>query len=557
QSLVQRVAYERLARRDRKARHLAAAGFLEREAGLDPDEIAEVIAAHYLDAHAADPAADDADIVKAQARDWLCRAGERAAALAAPEDARRAFDRAARLADAEEEHARLLERAGEMALSANDAAAAAETLRDARARFEDAGLPHDAARATARLSMALWALGRGEEALELLEPALAVLAQEEPDENVAQLAAEAGRIHHFQGDDETAAQRIEFALEIAEGHGFPTVLSEALNTKALLLRGRPNESRALLREALAIALQHDLVHQALRAYNNLAVFAVNDDRQEEARRAVEAGFELARSRGDRQFAVQLGISLIGELLSDGDWDSAFALADELPLEVQTAVGGHVHGYLWLARTAYARSDPERAESWLARISPDVDASSDVQLQGLAVWRRALVAIGERRPADALPLLAEVAQNLIALGYVDFVQPVLEDAATAANDLQDPSLALPVAAVLDAIPPARRTRAVELGRARIRANAAAGKEERDTATEQYALALATARNLDKAALLGPVLVDYGRWLVQTGRTEDAAPLLEEARTLFERMNATRWLERAAQVLAKREPETAIS
>ena len=205
QALVQRVAYETLARRDRKARHLAAAGFLEREAGLDPDEIAEVIAAHYLDAHAADPEADDADVVKAQARDWLCRAGERAAALAAPEDARRAFDRAAGLADAEEERARLLERAGEMALAANDAAAAEEALRDARARFEEAGLPHDAARATALLGLALWALGRGEEALELLEPALAVLAQDEPDENVARLAAQAGRIHHFQGDDETAA----------------------------------------------------------------------------------------------------------------------------------------------------------------------------------------------------------------------------------------------------------------------------------------------------------------------------------------------------------------
>jgi class 3 adenylate cyclase/predicted ATPase len=407
QALVQRVAYETLARRDRKSRHLAAAAFLEREAGLEPDEIAEVIAAHYLDAHAADPAADEADVIKAQARDWLCRAGERAAALAAPEDARRAFDRAARLADGEEERARLLERAGEMALSANDAAAAAETLRDARARFEDAGLPHDAARATALLSLALWALGRGEEALELLEPALAVLAQDEPDENVAQLAAEAGRIHHFQDDDETAMQRIEFALEIAEGHGFPAVLSEALNTKALLLSGRPNESRALLREALAIALQHDLVTQALRAYNNLAVFAFNEDRLEEARLSTEAGFELARSRGDRQFAVQFGMSLIVDLLWDGDWDSAFALFDELPLEVQTAVAGHVYGYLSLARTAYERADSEQAERWMARISPDVEASSDIQLRELTMWRRAIVAIGERRPADAIPLLEEV------------------------------------------------------------------------------------------------------------------------------------------------------
>ena len=557
QALVQHVAYETLARRDRKARHLAAAGFLEREAGVDPDEIAEVIAAHYVDAHAADPAADDADVVKGQARDWLCRAGERAAALAAPEDARRAFDHAARLADAEEERARLLERAGDMALSANDAVAAEETLRDARARFEDAGLPHDAARASARLSLALWALGRGEEALEFLEPALAVLAQDEPDENVAQLAAEAGRIHHFQGDDETAMQRIEFALEIAEEHGFPAVLSEALNTKALLLRGRPNESRALLREALAIALQHDLVFQALRAYNNLGVVTMNQDRYEEGRRAVEAGFELARSRGDRQFAVQLGMSLTRELLSDGDWDGAFALADELPLEVHTAVAGHVHGYVMLARSAYERSDPEQAASWLARISPEVATSSDMQLHNLALWRQAVVAIGERRPADALPLLEVVVERAIAQGLVDHAQQALEDAATAANDLQDSSLALPVAALLDAIPPARRTRTVELCRARLRANAAAGREEHDTAAEEYALALATARNFGKAALLGPVLVDYGRWLVQTDRAEEAAPLLEEARTLFEQMQATHWLDRVAQVLARRESETAIS
>src|SRR5207302_10772032 len=124
------------------------------------------------------------------------------------------------------------------------------------------------------------------------------------------------------------------------------------------------------------------------------------------------------------------------------------------------------------------------------------------------------------------------------------------------DLQDPSLALPMAALLDAIPPARRTRAVELCLARIRGNVAAEKGEDDTAAEQYALALATARNLGNASLLGPVLVDYGRWLLQTGRTEEAAPLLEEARTLFEPMKATRWLERVAQVLPRREPETAI-
>src|SRR5439155_25154412 len=51
QALVQHVAYETLARRDRKAKHLAAASYLSGEAGLDPEEIAEVIAAHNLDAY--------------------------------------------------------------------------------------------------------------------------------------------------------------------------------------------------------------------------------------------------------------------------------------------------------------------------------------------------------------------------------------------------------------------------------------------------------------------------------------------------------------------------
>src|SRR5262245_9471019 len=160
QALVQRVAYDTLARRDRKARHLSAARFLQDEAGFDSDEIAEVIAAHYLDAHSADPQADDAEAVKSQAREWLSRAGERAAALAATDDAARAFDRAADLAN-DEARAHLLERAGEMQIWANDSSAAELRLVEARALYESAGLPRDAARATAGLSLALWTLGRG------------------------------------------------------------------------------------------------------------------------------------------------------------------------------------------------------------------------------------------------------------------------------------------------------------------------------------------------------------------------------------------------------------
>src|SRR5439155_22078626 len=73
QDLVRRVAYETLSRRDRKARHLAVAATLERQ-WAEEQEVAEVLASHYLEAHRAVPDAPDAADIKGQARDALIRA---------------------------------------------------------------------------------------------------------------------------------------------------------------------------------------------------------------------------------------------------------------------------------------------------------------------------------------------------------------------------------------------------------------------------------------------------------------------------------------------------
>ena len=48
QALVQKVAHDTVSKRDRKARHLAAARFFEASAELE--DLIEVIAAHYVDA---------------------------------------------------------------------------------------------------------------------------------------------------------------------------------------------------------------------------------------------------------------------------------------------------------------------------------------------------------------------------------------------------------------------------------------------------------------------------------------------------------------------------
>jgi class 3 adenylate cyclase len=116
QDLLRRVAYETLAKRDRKERHLAAASHLEEAWG--EHEVVEVVASHYLDAYEAAPDTADAEEIREKARAALTRAGERAASLAAAAEAQRYFEQAAGLTDHPLEQASLTDRAGHMAFKA-------------------------------------------------------------------------------------------------------------------------------------------------------------------------------------------------------------------------------------------------------------------------------------------------------------------------------------------------------------------------------------------------------------------------------------------------------
>ena len=97
QDIVKRVAYETISRKERKAKHLATAGYLLSLPGSDEDEIVEVVAQHLIDALESAPDAPDAAEIRDRAREMLVRAGERAASLAATAEAQRAFERAADL----------------------------------------------------------------------------------------------------------------------------------------------------------------------------------------------------------------------------------------------------------------------------------------------------------------------------------------------------------------------------------------------------------------------------------------------------------------------------
>src|SRR3989454_11326217 len=94
------------------------AEYFERHWAGEEQEIAEVLASHYLEAHAAAPDAPAAPDIKARARDALIRAGARSESLAARRAALHYFEQAVELTDDPAVKADLYTRAGNMAFDA-------------------------------------------------------------------------------------------------------------------------------------------------------------------------------------------------------------------------------------------------------------------------------------------------------------------------------------------------------------------------------------------------------------------------------------------------------
>src|SRR5262249_20003129 len=147
QALVRTIAYETIGRRDRKRRHRAAAEYLETLGG---DELAEVVAAHYVDAYRLAPDDEDAGQLQATAARTLVRAAERARSLAASGESARLLSVAIELTEDPAERAQLLERAGLMTLSDGRSSDSIAVFGQADELFRELGDLHGAARLRAR-----------------------------------------------------------------------------------------------------------------------------------------------------------------------------------------------------------------------------------------------------------------------------------------------------------------------------------------------------------------------------------------------------------------------
>ena len=551
QDLVRRVAYETLSKRDRKARHLAVAAYLEREWAGEDLEIAEVLASHYVEAHRAAPNAPDAADIKARARDALVRAGTRSESLAARRAALSYFEQANELTDEPALKADLLTRAGSMAMDAG--------LIDRGRRLFDRGieiaqrLGDEVLEARIEIRRAFMATADGllEDSLARMIHAYGILSKYPPGPDLAEAAAEIARLSYFLGRTDQALEFVERALPIAEMLFLPEILSMAMNTKSLLLRtqGRPQESVALLRHSLRLALEHDAAGAAMRAYNNMAAMLDNEGGYEEMQEVTERGLALARKVGHQGWEAKFLSARVPLLAWLGRWDEAIqADAEAAQVPDASALAAMAMERSILSMVHAARGDFELAEQYMFR---DVlESSDDVQAEGTLGIASGWVHFYAGRYDEAIASAKRSIATREQTGLVGAVEASYALAGHAALEVGDVRRASEFLAEMEAVPSGSRSPHFKAEIARLGAKLAASGGETAKARAGFEEALAIFRSIGLRFHLAMALAQYGQWLEDEGREEEARTVLAEARSIFQDLRAKWWLDRLDHPAAAR-------
>ncbi|MGH3065140.1 MAG: ATP-binding protein, partial [Gaiellaceae bacterium] len=530
QDLVRHVAYETLSKRERRSRHLAAAAYLLSAFASEEEEVVEVVASHYLAAHEAVPDAEDAAEIRGNAQAMLVRAGQRAESLAAAAEAKRYFERAADLADDPSERAALLGRAGEMAGRAADMESARRLFEESIELYDKQGDTHAAARLLMRLARVDITAGRRDEAIARGERAFSVISQDEPGEDLALLAARLALGYWFTGDLERAAERAELALDIAEAHAYPEALATALRARSGVVhsRGHAREAEALLKEALQIALDHDIVEQAGICYFWISDRCFQRDAYADALGYLDQALALTRRLGDRPSEWSVLAERTYPLFMLGRWDEALATSEEFTQE-EVDAGGTMMSLLDGAGGVHVqRGDLDAARHLLSMFARHEESSDVQELAGYLAARAALHrAVGRLHESLVDGEAAIEAGRTLGITSQSVKQGIVE-AVEAALSLGESTKVEELLAHVESVPPGSRPPYLDAQAKRFRARL-------DGDPSGYEAAAATFRELCLPFWLAVTLLEHG---VLMGDES----LLAEARESFEELKAKSWLER---------------
>jgi len=316
QGVVREVAYQALAKRDRRAKHIAAARHLE---SLGDDELAGVLANHYLAAFHASPAGPEADTLSAQARVALRAAAERAASLHSLIGAVGYLEQAVDVTKDPHELALIHERAAGLATEGGAIVRGREHIQEAQRIHSMLGDRLGVLRSRALEARIALAEHGDKLAIEILRAALADVADLPPSHEIALAWSELARALMLTADPEAIAWADKVLAE--PKLVTPVEMVQAIITKATsqLNAGFLVESEVGLRGAIVVADRLGDPMAALRARNNLSGL-INPTSIEATLVVLREIYEIGIRFGQRTWVNQAIGSGLASAFEVGRWD---------------------------------------------------------------------------------------------------------------------------------------------------------------------------------------------------------------------------------------------
>jgi class 3 adenylate cyclase len=326
QALIREVAYNTLAKRDRKVRHLAAARYFE---SLATDELAGALAGHYLAAQGYASDGPEADALAAQARVALRGAAERAAALGAHAQAVAFLEHALAVSPGPTDRADLHARALASAMEGLVGEVAERHGLGALEAQREVGAREAIALATAAYGDAIWLFSGDQDRLEeLVLPAWEEFSDLEETEAGVALMLQLSSCY-VRRDEPMAVAWIERLLPVAERLDllrFTAWALQRLGSSMFRLR-RPREALVLLRGAHELAVANDLLDVDRTSRTTLTYYEQFADPAAGLAMARD-GLEGASRRGSMSFGFQMVGNAVSNAIRTGEWAWASTLLDE-------------------------------------------------------------------------------------------------------------------------------------------------------------------------------------------------------------------------------------
>ena len=532
--LARDVAYSQLPRASRASRHVAAAAWIESKAPERTEDLADVLAYHYstaLELARAAAQSEQARDLEAPALRFLTLAGERALGL----------DTAAALANLERalalapeghpDRPEALARFGDAARDAGRYTQAADALEEAIAAFREQGDIPAAARAMGTLAAVFRRLG-DPRSWKLSAEALALLEPLGPSPSLVGAFTEVAVNDALQGRSEDAIRVAESALALAKELGLPRP-ARALGFRALA-RAQLGDPGALadFREAIEIATEAGRGQEVAVLHNNLGYQLLGFEGPTASLVVLSDGIAYAEARGLTDVTDVLTGSTLDAVVEAGGFDEALEVAAKMTPRLEAS--GSAFDLIGLratrARICALRGQSDRVAESLDWLEPAARGTEDPQLVVAGLGSAALVRHGLGQDAASAALLTEVEAYPGAREVWDyiFLLPAMVRTALAIGD----------AAIAERLVGGLQPRTPFAEYALVAATAALAETRGDlqAAALTYADAAGRWERFGVVPEQAFALLGEGRCLVGLGRPAEAAPVLREAREIFDSLGA---------------------